>query len=142
MAGNIGGPISKVIAGTALQFGTSPGAAAYFAELGAGGPKGIEREKDDGKLGGLPGLEGLPKLGEDTADTAAEGGGAIPGLGLLDDIAAPAWRYGAPVVAAIPRSVKAGALGLGALYGGAKYLEATEPFRGQPAPEPKARAAH
>jgi hypothetical protein len=28
----------------------------------------------------------------------------------------------------------------GALYGGSKYLEATEPFRGQPAPEPKKSA--
>ena len=145
MAGNIGGPISKLVAGGLLQYGTSPGAAAGATEAIVGSPKGAKREKEtaDGlpklpELPELPELPGLPQPGE--GGIAGGGGGGLIPWGLVDDFVVPAWRYGGPVVGGLPRTVKGAAVAAGALYGGSKYLEATEPFRGQPAPEPKKSA--
>ena len=142
MLGAAGGPITRAIAGGALQYGTSPGSAAGFAEFAVGSPKGAERFDAGAGSGDLPGLPGLPKLpgvpgfGKGGPEEAEPGGGFQGGAwGLVDDIAIPAWRYGSGVLGSLPRTVKAGAVGAAALYGGSQYLEATEPFRGQPGPE-------
>jgi hypothetical protein len=144
--GTLGGPITRALAGAALQFGTSPGAAAKVAEIAAG-PKGAEPAgKAAGlkELKGLKGLQGLRELGAPATErgsggTGAGTGGLIP-WGLVDDIALPAWRYGGPMVTRLPFPVKAVGLGTGAIAGGMSYLEKTAPFRGQPAPPPKGQS--
>ncbi len=141
--GAVGGPLTKFMAGAALQFGTSPAAAAGFAESVAG-PKGATREKPE--TGGLPALPGLPTGGPPGSETQGEGpaqdfgGGMIP-WNLADDVAKPAWQVaGEPVAAAfsrLPGPLKAlGAAGVAA-YGAKSFLDTTEPWRNQPAPPPK-----
>jgi hypothetical protein len=148
--GGVGGKLAKVAAGTALQFGTSPGAAAAFAGAVAG-EKGAQLPKEtDGKLPELPGLAGLPSLpSEGGGDGEAKGkgaaqdasGGVIP-WGLADDVAKPAWQVlGEPAATAlsrVPGPLKVlGGLGAAA-YGAKSFLDTTAPWRGPDARPPKA----
>ena len=138
--GSLGAP-ARALAGAALQYGTSPGSAAAVAESVAG-PKGAKPDTEAtglARLGGLGTSGGLAKLKAEPdveQDAGGVGGGMIP-WGLADDVAVPLWRVTGPALTRLPGVVKAGALGAGALYGGAKYLDTTAPFRGQPAPRPK-----
>jgi hypothetical protein len=140
--GSIGGPLTRLTAGAALQAGTSPFAASLFANTVAG-PKGVEPEKTTQGLKGLEdlsGLKNLPKLGAEAKPEAAGdagGGGLAGGWGLADDIAVPLWRYGGPVLNRLPGVIKLGTGAVVAAGGIATYLSKTAPFRGQPAPEPK-----
>jgi hypothetical protein len=147
--GAFGGPLAKVAAGAALQFGTSPGAAAGFAGAVAG-PKGAKLPTPD--TGQLPGLPGLPGMTEEGGPTGPAGqgpaqdasGGGIP-WGLADDVAKPAWQVlGEPVTSVLsrlPGPIKiAGAAGAAAL-GAKSFLDTTEPWRGQPAPPRPGTAA-
>jgi hypothetical protein len=141
MLGAAGGPLTRLAAGAALQYGTSPGIASDFAGMLAG-EKGTELPKPGAglaKLSGLQtGLTALPKLGA-AGEGAAGGpgaGGMIP-WGLMDDIAQPAWRVAGPFINALPGPVKIGALGLGGAAAGGSYLSQTAPFRNAPPPKPK-----
>jgi hypothetical protein len=152
--GGVGGAAAKVAAGAALQFGTSPGAAAAFAGAVAG-EKGAQLPKEtDGKLPELPGLAGLPSLpseGGDDGKGEAKGkgaaqdasGGVIP-WGLADDVAKPAWQVlgepAATALARVPGPLKVlGGLGAAA-YGAKSFLDTTAPWRGPDARPPKAAA--
>ncbi len=107
-----GGPIIGPLAGAGLQYLTSPRMADKFATTLAG-PKGSG-------LGGAPPPEkdDADEEDENTTPTAEAGksiGGGAP-IGLLDDLIAPAVKYGAPAVNLLPRKLK---FGLGLLAGGA-----------------------
>ena len=145
--GAFGGPVVRGLGGAALQYGTSPGSAAWLAEQAAG-PKGAKLPKEG--AGELPELSGLPGLpGDEEGGPAGQGaagdasGGGLP-WGMVDDVAKPAWQtFGEPVAAALsrlPGPVKVlGGLGAAA-YGAKSFLDTTEPWRGQPAPPPKGQA--
>jgi hypothetical protein len=136
----------KLLAGAALQAGTSPGAANWVAQLLAGEKGATRRETgaaDTGDLPGMEGMGGLPSL-EGGGAKAAKGGGhafaAGPVLGLVDDVAIPAMRYLGPMINSLSPATKITAgIGAGA-YGAYEYLRATAPFRGQPAPQPKQKS--
>jgi len=142
MLGAAGGPLTRIAAGAALMYGTSPGTASGFAGL-LTGEKGTELPKTGPggltKLQGLDsGLAPLTKLGAE-ADAPGAGGGAggvIP-WGLMDDVAVPTWRYLGPVLNNLPGPVKAAALGVGGLTAGYNYLSETAPYRNAPPPKPK-----
>ena len=149
--GAVGGPLARVAAGTALQFGTSPGTAASLAGAVAG-EKGTQlpKETPEGQLPELPGLASLPSLPSEGGEGAKgqgpaqdAGGGLIP-WGLADDVAKPAWQvFGEPVSAAltrVPGPLKVlGGLGAAA-YGAKSFLDTTAPWRGPDARPPKAAA--
>ena len=130
MLGAAGGPLTRLAAGAALQFGTSPGAAGGFAGALAG-DKGTKLPKETEGLGALPDLGNLGDLGDlSKADKdAEEAGGMVTPWGLIDDMIAPAWRYTAPWVTKLGTKTKIGALAAGAGYGVYDYLEKTEPYR-------------
>jgi hypothetical protein len=147
--GQFGGLPGRLAASAAMQFGTSPYMVGKLTEK-ITGPKGATRAgAGSGEAGGLPDMPGMPELpGVGGADSEGGGGGAgataskspiggIP-VGFLDDIALPVVRVLAPIASALPGPVKAVGAGLAAAYGAKKLLEAGAPFRGQPAPEPKA----
>ena len=150
--GGVGGAAAKVAAGTALQFGTSPRAAAAFAGAVAG-EKGsqLPKETPEGKLPELPGLAGLPSLPSLGGDDGEEGkgkgaaqdasGGLVP-WGLVDDVAKPAWQVAgepaATALARLPGPLKVlGGLGAAA-YGAKSFLDTTAPWRSEDARPPKA----
>jgi hypothetical protein len=139
--GNFGGPISKIAAGSLLQYGTSPGAVAGLTDIAVGSEKGAKRDTGEDELGSPEG--GLSGTEEEAAP--AEGGGLLglpPAVAtILDDLLVPAWKVGGPIVAGLPGSVKAGAVGAAALYGGSRYLKATEGFVPGTAPERKQNTA-
>jgi hypothetical protein len=142
--GAVGGPISRAVAGAALQYGTSPASASGFAGMVAG-EKGAQlpKETKPGELPELPGPASLPSLPslsseqDQSAQDQGAGGGLLP-WGLMDDVAVPAWRVAAPMLSRLPGPVKAGALGLGALTGAKSFLDTTAPWRGEDARPPKA----
>lgn len=148
MLGGAGGPLTRLAAGAALQYGTSPGIASDFAGMLAG-EKGTTLPKPGAsgltKLSGLQtGLNPLAKLGGEQAGEGAGGpgpGGLIP-WGLMDDVAMPAWRVLGPTINALPGPVKIGALGLGGAIGAGEYLSQTAPFRNAPPPKPERKQTH
>jgi hypothetical protein len=141
----VAGPIGKVATGIALQTLTSPAASNRIATMLAG-RKGTELPKPETGGAGLPdmpGMGGLPNMpgmdGGGAVDKKAKPGGFAaaygPVLGLIDDVAVPAFRYIGPMLGALSTPVKIGAAAAGGAYGAYKYLEKTAPFRNQPAPE-------
>jgi hypothetical protein len=134
MLGSVGGPVSRLLSGAALQLGTSPYAAGQVAETAAGGPKGTKLPKESATgLPSMPNFDNLidmPDLLADKNTGATEvGSGGITPWGLLDDVAVPAWRYGQGVMSKVPGPLKAlaaaGALG----YAVNDYVGKTQPFR-------------
>jgi len=138
MLGTAGGPLGRLLAGAAMQFGTSPQAAASFADFATGGEKGTQRIAEDDEEEKPEKAPPEPKEKDDEdAEPEKKGGVGGAGMGLLDDIIAPTWRYTGPLLNRLPSIVKVGAGIAGAGYAGHKYLEATEPFRGGPPPKGK-----
>jgi hypothetical protein len=156
--GTVGGPVTRVIAGAALQLGTSPHAANAAATYLAGGPKGTKAAPPDTGEGGLKsldderkaaGFKSLDEMAKENADTGGGGrdgsgpgvgpGGAGFGWGIADDIAVPAARYGAAPIAryasSAPWPVKALGVAAGLGYAAHKAAQARAPFVDQPAPE-------
>ena len=151
MLGSAFGPATRVAAGAAMQGLTSPGMASSVAEKIAG-PKGASLP-EGGESGGMPkmpGMGGMPKMptmggggGARQNDAQGGGSGVIP-WGLVDDIAAPAASYLAPMVSAMPTPIKLGAAGLAGILGVAgavNYYNKLAPYRDQPAP-PRKQTAH
>jgi hypothetical protein len=129
MLGEAGGPLTRLASGAALQYGTSPAAAAYAASTVAG-PKGTTLPKEGEST--LPDLSSLlPELPSlDGGDAApADSAGMNAPWGLVDDVAVPTWKYGQVAFQRLPGPVKVAA-GLGALgYAGYDYLSKTAPYR-------------
>jgi hypothetical protein len=133
------GPVSRILAGAALQAGTSPAAANWVARQFAGhkgatlptpgaGGRGMPTLP---KLGG--GMPTLPKLGGSggAAKPADKGSGFT---GLVGDVAIPAIGY---IVPQLSTPLKLGAAGAGAAYGVYEANKAVAPFRNLPKPPPK-----
>jgi hypothetical protein len=141
-AGNMGGPLTRFAAGLTMQKLTSPGFASSFAETMAG-PKGAKREDAGGgkldKLDELKGLGGLQELGAKEAPGAGGGSSGPSPWGFLDDIMIPAWNKVGPALNYVPFWGKAAGLAVGVGIAGYKAYEAGAPFRGQPAPKPRAQ---
>lgn len=146
------GPVTRGVLGPAMQYVTSPSVANQIADFVAGEKGATRRGSEPGggsRMGGVPSIPtpkmpGMPKLGGG-GSTSADSGGGIAGsvpYGILDDFIAPAMKKIGPLIAGLPGPVKIGALTLGAEVGLKQLWDAGEPFRGQPAPEPKATAAH
>jgi hypothetical protein len=116
-----GGPLTGKLFGAAMMLATGRGASESFAKTLVG-PKGSTAPKpgDESKLPGLSG--GLPGLQPETTPQADAGVSGVP-LGLLDDIAAPVVKYGAPVIQKLPGPLKALGLGAGAVAAGSALAE-------------------
>jgi hypothetical protein len=146
--GGLGGPLTRAVAGPAMQYLTSPSVANKVADFVAG-PKGAERPgagagAGEDKIVDLPGIGELPGLGEGGASPGAagsSGAGSVP-WGFVDDFVAPIAKKIGPVIAGLSGPAKIAALGVGAAVGAKQLWDAGEPFRGQPAPEPRAAPAH
>jgi hypothetical protein len=147
-----GGPLTRAAATGALWFSGSRTAGAKVADVLVG-PKGTH-EADTGAAGSLPdygggGASTLPDYGGGGASTLPDysgkgapppSGGFVP-LGLADDIAQWAIRYGTPAWKLLPAPLKI-AVGAGAgLFGVGKLAEEFGRFTGgKPPPEHPAQA--
>jgi hypothetical protein len=150
--GGLGGPITRGVAGPTMQYLTSPSVANKVADFVAG-PKGAERPgagPGGAKMGGVPKIPtpkmpGMPKPGggggSDATAAGSSGAGSVP-WGFIDDFVAPIAKKIGPVIAGLPGPAKIAGLGIGAAVGLQQLWSAGEPFRGQPAPEPRATPAH
>lgn len=136
MLGQAGGPFTRLASGAALQYGTSPYMSGRVAAAAAG-DKGTKLPKEGEGLQGLRSTGALQELPSGEPDKSTGPGSSAPaatgGIGLLDDVAVPAWRYGQGVMSKVPGPLKAlaaaGALG----YAVNDYFGKTAPFREQSA---------
>jgi len=136
------GTLASIPAAGFVQYATSPQASEWVATKLTGAP-GTKLPEAKPGLPELPTMDALPTLpgpGDDAGTGPGAGqtspNGGLP-WGMMDDVAVPAWRAIAPVIEDIPGPVKWGAMGAAGLYGGYKFLQATEPYRNAPPPEKK-----
>jgi hypothetical protein len=87
------------------------------------GEKGTTAPKpgEEGKLKGLG--DELPGLGDQGAGPQKDAGVSGLPIGMLDDIAAPAFKYGAPIVQKLPGPLKALGVGAGVVAAGSALAD-------------------
>jgi hypothetical protein len=117
-----GGPLSGKLFGAAMMGLTSRGASERFAGMLAG-EKGTTAPKpgEEGKLKGLG--DELPGLGDQGTGPQKDAGVSGLPIGMLDDIAAPMVKYGAPIVQKLPGPLKLLGVGAGAVAAGSALAD-------------------